>query len=671
MTRIGGGPRSFGDQITLAVTATSGLAVVVAAVLLALVDYGRVRRETTETASSLAELVTINSGAALVFDDPVHGADALDVLRAVPEVAAAVLFEREGEVFAEYRRAAEPIPDLVPETIGTREEGRWLFLTLPVYDREQLQGRLQVAYDLRAVEERLGSNLVIALLVSAASMLLAYLVARRIRRDLAAPIDELVRVATGVTETRDFSLRAARRGDDELGRLTRAFNEMLAQIGQQERELQASHAERGALLESERAARAEAERASRMKDEFVATVSHELRTPLTPILGWVEVLRLSGPADEQTRRALEVIERNVHLQAQLIDDLLDISRIVSGKVRLEVQPVEPAEVIEAALATVRPAAEAREIRLDVRLDREAGPADAGTAGAQTVRADPGRLQQIVWNLLSNAIKFTDRGGRVEVRLRRRGSQVEIAVSDSGKGIDPDFLPHVFERFRQADSSITRRHGGLGLGLAIVRQLVELHGGTVRAESPGENLGATFTVSLPVMAVAGGVPPAARGPRDSGAPAAEAAAPPSLAGLSVLVVDDDRDARELLSRVLEHFGAEVQLAASAAEGLQVLRSARPDVLVSDIGMPDVDGYELIRRVRDLEDGVARTPAIALTAFARAEDRERALEAGYQVHVAKPVDPGRLVAAVASLAAAGGGQAGDVVQGGLFQPPSPRE
>jgi len=638
--RVLGRIRSFGDKIALAVTATSGLAVVTVAVLLAIADHADLRRETVATVRSQAAMVSLNSGIALIFQDRTHGQEVLEALRGAPEVAAAALFDGQGDLFASYQRpnAPAPVPALAP--VGRREEGRWLHLATPVIEQGERQGQLQIVYDLASVQRRLRANVGLAVLVAVLAMVLAYLVARRIQRGLAAPIDELVRVTTGVSETRDYSLRAERLGDDELGQLTTAFNQMLARIEQQESELQASHAERGALLESERAARAEAERASRMKDEFVATLSHELRTPLTPILGWVEILRESGPADDQTRRALDVIDRNVRLQTQLIDDLLDMSRIVSGKVRLEVRPLQLVEVIEAAIATVRPAAEARQIRLRTVSDPQAG----------LVRGDPDRLQQVVWNLLSNAIKFTGRGGLVEVRLEQEDSQVEIAVSDSGQGIAPEFLPHVFDRFRQADSSTTRRHGGLGLGLAIVRQLVELHGGRVRAESPGANLGSTFTVTLPALA-----DPAEPPPTPSARPAAVAVAGrrdglPSLDGVEVLVVDDEADARDLLTRILEHSGASVLLASSAAEALQILRSSRPDVLVSDIGMPDADGYELIRSVRRLGNGGSDLPAIALTAFARAEDRVRALDAGYQMHIPKPVAPGALVTAVARLATA---------------------
>ena len=396
--------------------------------------------------------------------------------------------------------------------------------------------------------------------------------------------------------------------------------------------------ERKRLLDAERAARAEAERVSLMKDEFLATLSHELRTPLNAILGWSQVLRFRGRDEEDLREGLEVIERNTKAQAQLVDDLLDMSRVISGKVRLDVQRLDLADVVRAAVASVRHSAEAKDIRLEVALEQRGGP----------VGGDANRLQQCFWNLLSNAIKFTPRGGRVRVALARAGDSVGVSVADSGEGIAPKFLPHVFERFRQADATTTRRHGGLGLGLSIVKSLIELHGGSVRAESAGEGQGATFIVELPVMAPHAG-DAGAVGDEPVRPVAADAAERTVLDGITVLAVDDEPDARVLLKRILENSGARVLIAASAEEGMTALRGERPDMIISDIGMPGEDGYAFIRRVRALPpDAGGRTPAAALTAFARAEDRTRALRAGYQSHVAKPVEPAELTAVVASLA-----------------------
>ncbi|HEY0338051.1 MAG TPA: PAS domain S-box protein [Burkholderiales bacterium] len=397
--------------------------------------------------------------------------------------------------------------------------------------------------------------------------------------------------------------------------------------------------ERKQLLDSERAARAEAERASAMKDEFLATLSHELRTPLSAILGWSQVLRRGVRSERDLQQGLETIERNARIQTQLIEDLLDMSRITSGKLRLDIQPVEPVPFIEAAIETVRPSADAKGVRLEKMLDAAAGP----------ISGDASRLQQVVWNLLSNAIKFTPKGGTVQVLLERVNSHVEISVADTGIGIAPEFVPHVFERFRQADASMTRSFGGLGLGLAIVKHLVELHGGTVNVKSPGEGLGTTFSVHLPVAVVHRSIDKGERLHPRAPKPLSMDFEYADLSGIKVLVVDDEADARGLIERVLTECNAHVTTAISADEALTLMERETPDVLVSDIGMPGVDGYEFLRRVRSMSHATAgRLPAIALTAFARSEDRTRALRAGFLVHVSKPVEPSELVATVASVA-----------------------
>ena len=396
--------------------------------------------------------------------------------------------------------------------------------------------------------------------------------------------------------------------------------------------------ERKVLLESEREARAEAERSSQMKDEFLATLSHELRTPLSAILGWAQVLRRGGKDEADRQRGLQTIERNARAQAQLIEDLLDMSRITSGKVLLDIQNLSPAGFLDAAIETVRPAADAKNIRLEKHYDADPG----------TIAGDPARLQQVVWNLLSNAIKFTPRDGQVTVELARRGDSVVITVRDTGAGIKPEFITHVFERFRQADASMTRRHGGLGLGLSIVKHLIEQHGGTVRAESAGEGLGSSFSIELPLSKAA---PPTRRsraGLVGAPSPATPELTLRDLGGVSVLVVDDDRDARELIARILTDCHARVRIAASAREAFDALRADLPDLLISDLGMPEVDGFELLSWVRSLgRDRGGLLPAVALTAFARSEDRLRALEAGFNSHISKPVEPSELIAAVASL------------------------
>ncbi|MFL6281681.1 MAG: PAS domain S-box protein [Pyrinomonadaceae bacterium] len=410
-------------------------------------------------------------------------------------------------------------------------------------------------------------------------------------------------------------------------------NARLYEASRRERE----QAERAAE-ENERLYR-ETQEANRLKDEFLAMLSHELRTPLTAILGWAHMLRTGQFDESNVTSAYETIERNARAQAQLIDDLLDVSRIITGKLRLDMRAVNPNAFIESAIEAVRPGAESKGVRIQKIMD----------TGVTSVAGDPVRLQQIVWNLLSNAVKFTPRGGLVQLRLSRVNSHIEIAVIDTGQGIHSEFLPNVFDRFRQADQKITRQHGGLGLGLSIVRHLVELHGGTVRADSEGEGRGATFTVMLPVAPVymqteAGErVHPAAR----ETLPTYDC--PERLDGLRILIVDDERDTLEMLRIGLSHCGAEVTTARSGVEALEALSSSTPDVIISDIGMPELDGYEMMRKIRALpaESG-SRTPAVALTAYARTEDRLQALRAGYQMHVPKPVELAELVAVVASLA-----------------------
>jgi signal transduction histidine kinase len=424
-------------------------------------------------------------------------------------------------------------------------------------------------------------------------------------------------------------------GAGSARRFTEEDLELLRQAG----ERVARAIERAQLVEREREARAESEAANRTKDEFLAVLSHELRTPLNAIFGWARMLQSGRLEGDATAQALDVIVRNADMQVRLIDDLLDVSRIVAGRMRLDVQPVDLHAVVQAALDTVEPAAAAKEIRLQSVLD----PAASSATG------DPNRLQQVVWNLLVNAVKFTPKSGRVQVHLQRVDSHVEIVVSDTGQGIRRELLPHIFERFRQADSTSTRAHAGLGLGLALVRHLVELHGGTVTAESPGDGKGARFTVRLPLAAtVIEPDPEAARG-RPAARTALQRPAGPSLRGVRVLMVDDDRASLDLIARIITDASGEARTATSAAEGLLALQSWRPDVLVSDIEMPGEDGYTLIRKVRELDpaDG-GKTPAIALTAYGRTEDRVRTLSAGYSMHVPKPVDPVELTTIIASLA-----------------------
>ena len=405
-----------------------------------------------------------------------------------------------------------------------------------------------------------------------------------------------------------------------------------------EAELQAQIEARTRLLASEKLARSEAERANRLKDEFLATISHELRNPLNAIMGWAHMLQLGKLNEANMERAVETIYRNAKSQSQLVADLLDVSRIISGKLRLDVRTVDLIYIVNAAIDSIRPASEAKGIRLQTILDPAAGP----------ISGDADRLQQIVWNLLTNAVKFTPKGGKIQVRVQRIDSHVEIIVSDSGIGISKEFLPYVFDRFRQADGSTTRIHGGLGLGLSIVRQLVDLHGGSASVESEGEGKGATFTITLPFVGVINQKETESANPTP-GEEIVTFEGLPSLEGLKVLVVDDEADTRELIREVLKECGSEVVMSRSAAEALEALEQHHPDILISDLGMPDEDGYSLISKIRALppERG-GQIPAAALTAYARAEDRLRVLRSGFQFHLPKPVDSAELVTVVASLA-----------------------
>jgi signal transduction histidine kinase/ActR/RegA family two-component response regulator len=611
---------SFGDKVSWLVTLTSGVAILAVCFLLALIEYANLRRETLASLQAQTMLVAMNSGAPLAFADRYSAAEALDAFRARQAVASATLYDVGGTRFASYRRATEPPP--VPLPVAFTE--RWVHQVTPVEDRGQMLGRIEVTYDLREMQAHLWRSLLLSALVSLAAVVMVYLFSLRIKHVLVEPIAQLGKTVQKVSETKDYSLRAQKVSEDELGVFTDSFNQMLEQIQKQDLEIQAS--------------RLEAVQASQLKDEFLATLSHELRTPMTPILGWAQILQRSSQDPGKVLQAAEVIERNARAQNRIVDDLLDMSRIISGKVRLDVRLVDLAGIVDAALDTVAAAADARGIRLEKDLE----PVQ------RRVRADPHRLQQVLWNLLSNAIKFTGTGGLVCISVRRADTHVEISVRDTGQGIAENFLPHVFERFRQADSSNTRQHAGLGLGLAIVKELVELHGGSVRAESPGSGQGATFTVSLPAAAPVGedaGPAPPGRTPFPAVKPQTA-----ELAGLRVLLVDDESDARDLIEDMLRGAGARVVSAGSAEEALRRFAQAQPDALLSDIGMPGESGYDLIRQVRALPiEAGGGVPAIAITAFARPEDRSRALAAGFQLHLSKPIEQGELFAALSSLTA----------------------
>jgi PAS domain S-box-containing protein len=428
----------------------------------------------------------------------------------------------------------------------------------------------------------------------------------------------------------EFLSPEIREPDDELMQLAIGIGAQIGQFAQRKR----AEAESAELFERERAARADAEKANRLKDEFLATLSHELRTPLNAVIGWSRMLA-SGRLDrENSKHAIEVIERNAWAQKQIIEDILDVSRVITGKLQLNLSPVDLITVVDAALDAVRPAMEAKEIRIETIID----------ASLRMISGDPDRLQQVIWNILSNAAKFTPDGGSVEISVNQTDTHVLIQVADNGPGIDPAFLPHVFERFRQADGSTTRTHGGLGLGLAIVRHLVELHGGTISVQNRTDEQGAIFTLRLPLPS--GELRSATLA---AAALAQDARDQPSLEGLQVLIVDDETDALDLITVELAQHGAIVTGVTNAEDAFKALEQQEFDVLISDIGMPNVDGYELIRHIRKQEEGTQkRIPAVALTAYARVQDRMQAILAGFSTHVAKPVEANELVTVVASLA-----------------------
>jgi len=628
--------------LAIVMSATAAALLLAGAVLVAW-DVQRLREELLGDLRATAALIADHSTAALAFQDRSTARDNLASLRSQPLVVGACLYEAGGALFAQYHRGgspAAPCPS-APESSEPRVGERAAELWTPVAQQGTELGTLYLRSDLGPLRQRQRVQLWTLAGVLAVALVGALLLSLRLQRIVTGPVGELAAVAEAVTRRRDYSLRAQRRSQDEVGELVTAFNQMLAEIEASDVDLrheveerQRAEQEKAALLGAEQEARREAEAANRLKDEFLATLSHELRTPLNAILGWVALLQ-AGKTDPQTLdRAMTVIERNARAQAQLVDDLLDVSRIITGKLSLDLRPVDLAATLREVADAIRPAAEAKGIAVEVEVGE----------GTPRLKADPARLQQMVWNLVSNAVKFTPGEGRVWIRARQRQGRVEIEVEDRGIGIAQEFLPHVFERFRQQDSSTTRAHGGLGLGLAIVRHLVELHGGEVEAESAGKGQGAVFRIRLPLRPV----------PEEGEeTPAAEAEG--DLRGLRVLLVEDEPDARELYRVILEENGARVVDVASAREALTSFEVAPPDVLVSDVGLEGMDGYELITRIRRLPAARGGSvPAVALTAYAGKEHERRAFAAGFQMHVTKPVAAGELIALVRELAASAGGR-----------------
>jgi signal transduction histidine kinase/ActR/RegA family two-component response regulator len=596
-------------------------------------DYIRAKNELVRMLTTQATLIMENSATPLLFNDRAAAEETLATLAYNRNVRIACLYKPNGELFAEFRaNPLSPCPQARTTDGYEFSNNRLHLFANPVVGGDRI-GTLYVRTDLEQLRAHIRDHAIIVAGLLLISLAVAYLLSARLQAVVSEPVGSLARTASRVSSEGDYSLRAVRATDDELGTLVDAFNRMLDRIQLREKELSRANEElRREIVERRRAEQERAEllvrerEANRLKDEFLATLSHELRTPLNAILGWTRLLRTNAVPPGGLDRALEKVERNAQVQARLVEDLLEVSRIMSGKLYLDVKPFDLVTVANNAIDSIRPAAEAR----GVTIHRHYHTAVLPTAG------DPVRIQQVIWNLLSNAVKFTNSGGRITIALERAGAEDIIIVSDTGVGIDPGFLPNVFETFRQADASSTRSHGGLGLGLSIVRNLVQTHDGSVTAASPGLNQGATFTVKLPVRG-AGRQPALHLPPADHATP---------LANVTVVVVDDDEDTRELLLTVLENAGATVHPASSADEGLAACLEFRTDALVCDVGMPGKDGYSLMRLVSALGPSAPRV-SIALTAFATDRDRLRAEEAGFQRHVAKPFDPPALVRLIADL------------------------
>ena len=624
--------------LTLAPTVT---ALLLASVGFLVWDIVIQRREIQEDVQAEARVLPDNMAASITFERPDELDGMLAVLQIRPHVRHACVYNLKGELFGRFARDGEPGCPAAPPPRNSFGWNTYEVVADITYDGEKA-GVFYLSRDLRDVHRRLviGGTTIVGLLLLAVAAALA--LAHRMQRSISEPLLDLADTARRVSASRDYSIRVNPLASDEIGIVVRAFNEMLDHIADRTAELSKANTElqrevdERKRVERDRVAALEREReANRLKDEFLATLSHELRTPMNAVLGWARVLR-STSADETTReRGLASIERNAHTQARLIEDLLEISRIVTGKLRLQIRDVDLAAIVDTAVDNVKPAALAKRLRLTARINVR--PA--------LTQGDPDRLQQVIWNLLANAVKFTPPDGAVTIALTRQDGYV-LTVQDSGPGIEPKFLPHVFDAFRQADGSATREHGGLGLGLAIARQLVEAHGGTIQAQSAGTDRGATFDVFLP--SVVQTPQPASMAVTDTAA--SDTVDSSLLDGVDVLVVDDDEDARVLLQMTLTRYGAAVTTAASVGEALESIDRAVPDVLLSDIGMPHEDGYDLLRRLRARppEHG-GSIPAVAVTAYASSTDRASTQAVGYQAHVAKPFEPADVARLVRRLVA----------------------
>ena len=600
-----------------------GLSTAVAALLLSNLvflasTYVLVRQRVHSDLIAQTAIVADNSTAALAFGDRAAASETLRALRAKPSIDLACAYDAAGALFAESHRdgTASRCPDKAPTDLDEVTAGS-VRLARPVMLGARRVGAVYLLGNMNETWERLfvqGVAMFVGMMLATAA---ALLIARRLQPIISSPVASLSATAAEISRGGDYSLRAPREGADEIGSLVDAFNDMVGQVERRERE-------RVDLLRRE-------QDANRLKDEFLAALSHELRTPLNAILGWLQILRTGPAAPQLVERALGSLDRNARAQMRLIEDLLDVSRIISGKLHLDVAPFDVTAVVESAIDVIRPAAQAKQISIEAAL-----PPRCAMMG------DADRLRQVVWNLLSNAVKFTPHGGRIAVTVSMSATACELAVRDNGVGIPAEFLPYVFDRFRQADGSMTRQHGGLGLGLAIVREVTQAHGGHVRVESAGPGHGSVFTLTLPIGA-------AASLPAETGAAPARLR---RLDGLRVLVIDDDPDARAVARAALVAAGALVEAASGGVDAMAMWQQQRFDAAICDIAMPGVDGYELLRRLREHDARHGRvTPAIALSAFADREAETRARAAGFQHFVAKPFEFADLVLAVSDVSRPG--------------------
>jgi signal transduction histidine kinase/ActR/RegA family two-component response regulator len=601
--------KPFRDQPIARKALTLGLAPTLSALLLvsiasATATYFTARGNTTRDVSAQAALVADSVGGALAFDDSQATADTLRLLRGRPNIEAACVFGVSGALFAEYPEGRNRCAALAPE--GARVPRRSILVSRPIVVNGRILGSVVIEGNLTLLYAWMRIQAFVILGALLGGTLVALSLTRVLRRGISGPVLDLAATAVRVSTNRDYSLRAAQTTSDEVGALVQSFNGMLDEIQRQNEILTIEIAER--------------KRAEYLKDEFLAAVSHELRTPLNAILGWLQILRTTDGGEERLKRALESVERNARSQARVIEDLLDVSRMATGKLQVKMAVVDLCAVLTAAVETAKPMATAKALQLTLDLP----------AASCLASADRDRLQQVAWNLLSNAVRFTPRGGSINVSLAAAERDYLLCVRDTGIGIAPEFLPFVFDRFRQADGSMTRQHGGLGLGLAIVKEVAELHSGTVTASSEGPGRGATVTVRLPQL-----VAIEQRAAATTGADAVRFANQPWCSGLRVLAVDDDPDSLEVVRTALTMVGATVRTASSAREAISAWENEPGDALLCDLAMPDLDGFQVLKRIRGLDAAAGReTAAIALTAYTSEEYRLRCLSAGFHAHVGKP-------------------------------------